>query len=360
MIINFNPTLDESKVRDQTKCATFTISNEPHEEKFLANYLREIYLCLNQKVCLHVVSGLEDEISRGICETPLPGSIEIFTSGSTGAPKRVTISLRDKIRLFSDGLIAGTWFCGFALDKWAAIAFLAFVTQSENKISVPASLALEDFRAALFEDNPVLVSTTPSIFRKLALSKGVSVGQVSSVKQITLGGEWASQSTINIAKSLWPESRVTHVFATTETGELFAASDGLAGYELAKVLRSSAVRVTDDGELIVNGLGTGDFWEVSNGRLVYLGRKNSFINVGGQKVYPQEIEEFTMSLTGVTLAKVTPRKSPLLGEIAALEYEGEATEDFLRSKLREGLPKFKVPGLIRKTNAINLGKAGKK
>lgn len=92
----------------------------------------------------------------------------------------------------------------------------------------------------------------------------------------------------------------------------------------------------------------GDWAEVeADGTIRLLGRGSACINTGGEKVYPEEVEESIKELGGVRDAVVVGLPDPRFGEAVAALIEPEAgTEldrDELVSSLRSRLAGYKLP-----------------
>jgi acyl-CoA synthetase (AMP-forming)/AMP-acid ligase II len=90
------------------------------------------------------------------------------------------------------------------------------------------------------------------------------------------------------------------------------------------------------------------------------------INVGGFKVFPQEIEAFLLGLPGVAEAKVRPVSSPITGQALAVEIvvappcEGQAVRLATLRACRQCLPRHQVPALLEVVSAIAVSDSGKK
>jgi acyl-CoA synthetase (AMP-forming)/AMP-acid ligase II len=102
---------------------------------------------------------------------------------------------------------------------------------------------------------------------------------------------------------------------------------------------------TDDGWFI-----TGDLVEQDGEYLKILGRKSDLINVGGEKVYPGEVEDAILRLPWVKQVSVYGEKNPLMGNIVcALVKTVDDLEDYQKAKqdikryCQDRLEKHKVP-----------------
>nr|WGD59538.1 hypothetical protein P5660_12625 [Bacillus velezensis] len=72
---------------------------------------------------------------------------------------------------------------------------------------------------------------------------------------------------------------------------------------------------------------TGDQVETDGEYIRILGRKSEIINVGGEKVFPAEVESVFLEIPNVRDVLITSRKNPITGEIVAAEAVLEKEED---------------------------------
>jgi acyl-CoA synthetase (AMP-forming)/AMP-acid ligase II len=97
---------------------------------------------------------------------------------------------------------------------------------------------------------------------------------------------------------------------------------------------------------------TQDRVEVDGEYFRILGRVTDLINVGGQKVYPAEIEEVIMALPNVVDVAVSGESNALLGQLIVARVslaEPEAPEQLksrVRRACRERLAPYKVPARV--------------
>ncbi|MCC6437214.1 MAG: long-chain fatty acid--CoA ligase, partial [Acidimicrobiales bacterium] len=97
---------------------------------------------------------------------------------------------------------------------------------------------------------------------------------------------------------------------------------------------------------------TGDAVEVDGEWMRVLGRTSEIINVGGEKVYPAEVEGVLQRLDGVLDAAVHGEAHPLVGQIVVARLQLEGHEDLasLRRRVRAHcagkLEPFKIPQKI--------------
>jgi acyl-CoA synthetase (AMP-forming)/AMP-acid ligase II len=94
---------------------------------------------------------------------------------------------------------------------------------------------------------------------------------------------------------------------------------------------------------------TEDTVEVDGDYLRILGRKSDIINIGGEKVYPTEVESILQTMEGVEDVTVKGEANLIMGQIVTavvkLKTQENATE-FKRRMFtfcRDKMPSFKIP-----------------
>jgi acyl-CoA synthetase (AMP-forming)/AMP-acid ligase II len=116
---------------------------------------------------------------------------------------------------------------------------------------------------------------------------------------------------------------------------------------------------------------TGDLVELVDGRYYFRGRRGGIINVGGLKVYPEEVESVLNADPRVRMSLVKAKRNPLTGSLVVAEVvlcdagnssdtgRAEAVKNDLLNACRRTLPAHKVPALLRFVPALELSAAGK-
>jgi acyl-coenzyme A synthetase/AMP-(fatty) acid ligase len=183
---------------------------------------------------------------------------------------------------------------------------------------------------------------------------------------------------------------VSHAFASTEAGVGFAVDDGEAGFPAGFVgtvagvdvcvadgslrlrSRGTALRYLGGSAAIADGDGfvdTGDAVERRGNRYHFLGRKKGVINVGGLKVYPEEVEAAINTHPAVRMSLVRGKNSPITGALVTadvvLNGTSEASQPIpaLKGEIlricRESLAPHKVPATLRFVAELDFAAAGK-
>jgi acyl-coenzyme A synthetase/AMP-(fatty) acid ligase len=104
---------------------------------------------------------------------------------------------------------------------------------------------------------------------------------------------------------------------------------------------------------------------LSDERYHFAGRRDGIINVGGQKVHPEEVEAVINSHPAVEMALAKARRNPFTGAIVVAEVvtKSGAGDNALKEEIldlcRRALPAQKVPATIRFVPSIGVASSGK-
>ena len=109
---------------------------------------------------------------------------------------------------------------------------------------------------------------------------------------------------------------------------------------------------------------TGDIVERRGDRYYFLGRRSGVINIGGLKVYPEEVEAVINRHPAVRMSVVRSRRSPITGALVVAdvvlkeERDGDVKREILQI-CHENLAPHKVPATVRFVPALDVAAAGK-
>lgn len=342
-------------------------------------------------VDLESLSDGTADTSKSLTPPQLATRWVLPTSGTTGQPKLIAHSLASLIRTAKHDVERGGRFRWGALYNLTGFAGLQVFLQSwcggSCLILRQPDSSLEQQVANLIAGGCNALSATPTMWRKLLMSSPIDK---LPLKQITLGGEIVDSKILTALRQIFPDANIVHIYASTEAGVGFAVRDGLAGFPASYLdapppgLRIAVTRAgrlllrseCDEQEYLHNAsrlkrddgfIDTGDLVRREGDRFLFLGRANGTINVGGNKVHPEEVENFLLGCEGVQLARVSAKQSPFTGSLVSAEVVPDgscaANRDELRKRLlarcREELEPFKVPAVLRIVSTIETTNSGK-
>lgn len=313
----------------------------------------------------------------------------VATSGTTGRPKLVAHDLESLTRITSRNAESGRrhrWGELYDICRFAGLqVFLQAVVGGSVLLLPDLTTELDDQILFLVQQGCTALSATPTLWRKILMSShAVNL----DLRQITLGGEIADAGILSALRATFPSARVVHIYASTEAGAAFSVTDGLPGFP-ASYLQAppKGIRLkVDDGMLYVENanartrylgddrtiadeggwISTGDRVILENGRFLFQGRASGSINVGGNKVMPEEIERVLLEHPSVLFARVSAKPSPITGSLVVAEVVAaddhtarhELTK-LLRDFCGQRLEKWKVPAMIRIVDTLSLNHGGK-
>jgi acyl-coenzyme A synthetase/AMP-(fatty) acid ligase len=315
----------------------------------------------------------------------------LLTSGTTGKPKLVVHtfeSLAGALPRHLTSLRPVVWSTFYDIRRYGGLQiYLRAVLSGSPLVLSSAGESTHDFLARAAALGVTHISGTPSHWRRALMSGDASL---IAPEYVRLSGEVADQTVLDNLRAAYPNARIAHAFASTEAGVAFDVNDGLAGFpadfvdkpgssiELkvqdgtlwirsnrtaTRYLGAAALLASDDGFV-----DTGDMVELDAGRYHFRGRKGGIINVGGLKVYPEEVESVLNADPRVRMSRVAGRRNPITGaviiaEVVLSELADPSTADLMKTELlnacRRTLAAHKVPALLRFVPALELTAAGK-
>jgi acyl-coenzyme A synthetase/AMP-(fatty) acid ligase len=317
----------------------------------------------------------------------------LFTSGTSGVPKLVLHSLASLTAPLRNGPGANNavWSTFYDIRRYGGLQILLRALIGGGSLVLSeADEPVAAFLTRLGQAGATHVSGTPSHWRR-ALMSGASARMAPAY--IRLSGETAGQDILDRLRTAYPQARIGHVFASTEAGVALSVDDGACGFPLAALdseppyptlrIENGTLRVRSDA-MASRYLGqpartlacadgfidTGDMVEYRNDRYVFIGRREGVVNVGGQKVHPEEVEAMINQHPGVAMSRVWARPSPITGAVIAADVvltscpAGEPPDfplirDEILATCRRTLAPHKVPVRLTEVAQIPVMTSGK-
>jgi acyl-coenzyme A synthetase/AMP-(fatty) acid ligase len=295
-----------------------------------------------------------------------PGLV-LFSSGSTGKSKASVHDLVPLLKKFEAPRHAWRTITFLLFDHIGGFNTLLYTLFNGGCVVTVGDRSPESVCSAIEQFAVELLPTSPTFLNLLLISEAYTKYDLSSLKLVTYGTEVMPESTLERFCRLFPDVRMLQTYGLSEVGILRSkskSSDSLwvkvggEGYEtrvvdgLLEIKAESAMLgylnapspFTDDG-----WFKTGDVVEVDGEYFRFKGRKEEIINVGGEKVYPAEVESVLQMMDGVSDVVVSGEPNAITGQIVKARVSlssGESGSEF-RRRMREfcggHLADFKIP-----------------
>ncbi len=312
----------------------------------------------------------------------------LFTSGTTGRPKLVVHSLASLAGTPGPAMQTGPlWGTFYDVRRYGGLSILLRALRGGSLVLSQAGEPPGEFLSRLGAAGVSHLTGTPSHWRRALMLPHIAAIAPGYVR---LSGEIADQPILDHLRARFPAARLVHAFATTEAGLAFEVHDGAAGFPPSLLDTPGPVDLRlVDGALQIRSprtakrylgaapplrdpdgwVDTGDVVQFADGqgRARFAGRRGGVINVGGQKLYPEEVEAVINRHPDVRLSRVHPRRSPITGAVVAAEVVLHAAAagrfETVRAEIlagcRAALPAFKVPASLRQVAALPIAASGK-
>lgn len=307
--------------------------------------------------------------------------IGMATSGTTGQPKLVWHEMETLARGVRQGEKHSTdiWGLAYHPTHFAGLQVILQALANRNPLVALFGLATHRIDAAIESTQLTHLSATPTFYRLLCTPQAPPHPLV---RRLTVGGERTPASLLEHLRRIFPNARLTNLYASTEAGTLLASkgeafripaslkdrvrvrNDELEVHHslLALSLRAAEISTPITGDGFVP---TGDRveWLEENESFKIVGRAHEQLNVGGYKVNATEVEDAVLNVPGIAAARIYGRANSITGTLLCCDVVVRSGESLstriLQAKLAEVLPAYKVPGLINFVDSISLTYSGK-
>ena len=276
----------------------------------------------------------------------------LFTSGSTGRPKAVVHDFEKLLQKFKaprPGMVTLNF---LLFDHWGGLNTLLGCLSSGRLTVFPEGRKPDEVLDLVEKYRIELLPTTPTFLNMILVSRALARHDTSSLRLITYGAEPMPASTLQRVREALPAVELRQTYGMIELGVMRAkskSSDSLwvklggEGYQLRVVDGLLQVKAdsamlgylnapspfTEDGYFM-----TGDRVEQDGEYLKILGRDSDLINVGGQKVYPAEVETLILELPEVVDVAVYGERHMLTGSIVSADVTLVADADPVAMRLK--------------------------
>lgn len=331
-----------------------------------------------------IVDGQDAQIiqSTGRSQHPLfdelrktdDAGVIIFSSGTTGTSKGALHNARHLLSKFEAQGKDFRTLAFLLFDHIAGFDTLMYCLSNASTIICPPDRAPTTICQLIADHGVQVLPTAPSFLNLMLLSGAHDTCDLSSLEIVTYGAEMMPQPLLERAADAMPNARLIQKYGTSEIGALRSQSEnstsrwlriGQQGRDwriadgLLEIKTKTAMLgylnapspFTDDGYYK-----TGDRVELRGDMIRFVGRDSDIINVGGQKVFPAEVEAELREVAGILDAAVYGAPHPILGAsvCATIQVADDTVKPAdIRISIRTGLAgklePYKIPQKIKLT-----------
>ncbi len=309
---------------------------------------------------------VEHPVTRQLVEWGEPGLV-LFSSGSTGKSKAALHNFSALLEKFKVRRHTLRTLAFLMLDHIGGLNTLFYTLSNGGTAVVVESRNPALVCRAIKQHGVELLPTSPTFLNLLLISEEYRNYDLSSLKLITYGTEPMPEYTLRRVHEILPDVRLLQTYGLSELGILRSKSKdstslwvkvGGEGFETKVVDGILWIRAKSAMMGYLNApspfdaegwFDTGDAVEVDGEYIRILGRQSEIINVGGEKVYPAEVESVLIQMENIKDVVVCGEKNPITGNIVVARVNLFEPEDpvtlkkQIRAFCKDKLARFKIP-----------------
>ncbi|MFS0822756.1 ANL family adenylate-forming protein [Bacillus sp. 1P02SD] len=355
----------------ESKCIIALLSKAVKEKKneFCEIAEAEYIISLDSDDCVSFIK--EDKKAKHKILNYLKGvghpGLILFSSGSTGKSKAAVHDLVPLLEKFKTKRHAKRTMAFLLFDHIGGINTMLYTFSNGGCLITVSERSPKLVCSAIEKYGVQSLPTSPTFINLLMLSEAYKDSDLSSLELVTYGTEVMPESTLKKFHSLFPQIRLLQTYGLSEVGILRSkskSSDSLwvkvGGEDFQTRVRNGMLEIKAKsamlGYLNASSPFTKDGWfmtqdevEVDGEYIKILGRSSEIINVGGEKVFPVEIENIVQLMEGVQEVAVSSEPSPITGHIVKAVVKISTEENISEFRKRmykfcaDKLPIYKIP-----------------
>lgn len=299
------------------------------------------------------------------------GGLVLFTSGSAGKIKAVVHHGPRFVRRFERPGRANRVIPFMLFDHIGGVNTALSVLSAGGCLVVAEDRSPEAICALIERHKVQALPTTPTFLRLMLMSGLHRRYDLSSLAVLAYGAERMPAALLSQLKQELPQVKLQQNYGMSELGILRTRSETsgspwirIEGPQLR--VRDGQLEVKSEGAMLGylneaspftedGWLRTGDRVEQRGELFKILGRASELIIVGGEKVYPAEVEDALAALAGVVEVVVSGQAHPITGQLVFARVRLSAPEEKasfrrrMRAALKGKLAAYKIPQKIELT-----------
>ncbi len=346
---------------------TSSVEDKKPEFRAIAEVERRIVIDAGDSVHLSAtgVSARHELIGRLKAQSH-PGLI-LFSSGSTGKSKAALHDIVPMLEKFKAPRHTLRTITFLLFDHIGGFNTLLYNLSNAGCVVTVSDRRPESICRAIEQHRVELLPTSPTFLNLMLVSEAYRGFDLSSLRMVTYGTEVMPESTLRRFHATFPQVKLLQTYGLSEVGILRSKSKaddslwvkvGGEGFEtrvvdgMLEIKAKSAMLgyLNHPSPFTADGwFKTGDAVEVDGEYIRILGRKSELINVGGEKVYPAEVESVLQLMPGVEDVAITGQPHPFTGNIvhARVKLSTEENLEEFRGRMRrfcqDKLARYAIP-----------------
>lgn len=346
-----------SKLNEEYETRVFDITKP--------NYSIKINDDENLKIT-HINTTSDHKLYLTLRERNHPGLV-LFTSGSSGVPKAAVHDFINLLNKFKTTKKVFRTLNFLLFDHWGGLNTMFHILSGAGTLIYTDNRSPENICHLIEKYKIEILPTTPTFLNLLLISDSFGKFDLSSLKIISYGTEPMPHVLLTKIHSIFKHIKLHQTYGLIEVGVLRSKSENnsstwvkIGGEDYKTRIVDGILQIKSNSNMLgylnakspITGDGwfdTGDQVEVKGEFFKILGRKSEIINVGGEKVFPAEVENVLQEMENIQEVTVFGQKNPIMGNIVCAKIRLKDDEDpnefkkKLRTFCKNRLQKYKTP-----------------
>lgn len=349
------------------KCIYVPLANSVKNIKRYLEIAEVNYFIKEDNTEVLTIEKPKHEILKKLQSENSPGLI-LFSSGTTGEPKAAVHNLNPLLEKYKNKGKKIRSIAFLLFDHIGGFNTVMYNLYNGGLLVTVKDRTPEEIGKKIEKYKIEVLPTSPSFINMLLFSKIYEQYDFSSLKIVSYGTEPMPESTLKAFHKEFPNVNLKQTYGLSEVGIMRTKSESsdslwlkvggdeehqikiVDGILWIKSKMSMLGYLNASSPFDENGwMNTKDRVEQKGEYIKILGRESELINVGGEKVYPAEVESILLEIPEVKDAIVNKEKNPILGNVVTCVVAIDQIEDKkeIKKKIQkycaEKLEKYKRP-----------------
>ena len=329
--------------------------------------ISEVQFYINDSTVSKYDTVPKHPILTDLIKSKNPGLV-LFSSGTTGDPKAAVHNLVPMLEKYKTKGKKIKSLAFLLFDHIGGFNTVMYNISNGGMLVTLKNRSPEEVASYIEKYKLELLPTSPSFLNMILYSHIYEKYDLSSLKIISYGTEPMPESTLKMMHQIFPDVKLKQTYGLSEVGIMRTKSESsdslwlkLGGDEDHQIKIVDGIlfiksKMSMLGYLNAPSPFDSDGWMNTKDRVEQkgeyiriLGRESELINVGGEKVYPAEVESVLLEVSGVKDAIVGKMSNPILGSVVTCKIAADDGRDLVELKktiqkhCAEKLEKFKRP-----------------